>query len=196
MLGKRSAKISRKTNETSVFVMLNVDGGCIDISTGIGFFDHMLTALAVHSGFGLTIKTNGDLEVDGHHTVEDTAIVLGKALKEAVGDKALINRFGFSYIPMDEALAFVSVDISGREYLVFNADFNEAKIGKFDSCLVEEFMRAFAFNAGLTLHINVLYGKNSHHMAEACFKALAYALRQATALQKDGKLLSSKGVLD
>lgn len=196
MLGKRTAKISRKTNETSVSVALNIDGGNIDISTGIGFFDHMLTALAVHSGFGLTIKTKGDLEVDGHHTVEDTAIVLGKALKEALGDKTLINRFGFSSIPMDEALAFASVDISGREYLVFNANFNEAKIGKFDSCLVEEFMRAFAFNAGLTLHINVLYGKNSHHIAEACFKALAHALRQATGLQENGKLLSSKGVLD
>lgn len=196
MLGKRTAKISRKTNETSVSVALNIDGGNIDISTGIGFFDHMLTALAVHSGFGLTIKTKGDLEVDGHHTVEDTAIVLGKALKEALGDKTLINRFGFSSIPMDEALAFASVDISGREYLVFNANFNEAKIGKFDSCLVEEFMRAFAFNAGLTLHINVLYGKNSHHIAEACFKVLAHALRQATGLQENGKLLSSKGVLD
>lgn len=196
MLETRSATLTRKTNETNVSVTLNIDGGKVDISTGIGFFDHMLTALAVHAGFGLTINTKGDLEVDGHHTVEDTAIVLGRALKKSLGDKIGINRFGYSYIPMDEALAFASIDISGREFLVFEADFKEQKIGDFDSCLVEEFMRAFAFNSGLTLHIKLLYGKNSHHMVEAGFKALAHALKQATALTNSNQQLSSKGCLD
>lgn len=194
----RSASLTRKTKETSVSVKINIDGdsGNIDISTGIGFFDHMLTALAVHAAFDLTVKVNGDLEVDGHHTVEDTAIVLGKALKEALGDKSDIKRFGSAYIPMDEALAFASIDISGREYLVFDAKFNEEKVGDFDSCLVEELMRAFCFNAGITLHIKVLYGKNSHHMIEACFKALAHALKQAVCLNDSNQVLSSKGSLD
>lgn len=192
----RSATLTRKTKETSVSVKLDINSGNIDISTGIGFFDHMLNALAVHAGFGLIVKVDGDLEVDGHHTVEDTAIVLGKALKEALGDKSGINRFGSAYIPMDEALAFASVDISGREYLVFDARFNEEKVGDFDSCLVEEFMRAFCFNAGITLHIKVLYGKNSHHMIEGCFKALAHALKHAVCLNESNQVLSSKGSLD
>lgn len=194
----RSASLTRKTKETSVSVKIDIDSdsGNIDISTGIGFFDHMLNALAVHAGFGLIVKVDGDLEVDGHHTVEDTAIVLGKALKEALGDKSGINRFGSAYIPMDEALAFASVDVSGREYLVFDARFNEEKVGDFDSCLVEEFMRAFCFNAGITLHIKVLYGKNSHHMIEACFKVLAHALKHAVCLNESNQVLSSKGSLD
>lgn len=190
----RSAKLERTTKETSVSVSLKLDGGAVSVDTGIGFFDHMLTAFGVHGGFGLEVKTKGDLQVDCHHTIEDTAIVLGKAFGEALGDKSGIARYGSFYIPMDEALAFCSLDISGRPFLVFDAEFNEERIGGYDTCMTEEFMRALAFNAGITLHIRLIYGKNSHHATEAVYKALAHAL--AAAVKQSGKgTLSTKGVL-
>lgn len=190
----RTAQISRKTRETDITASLNLDGGKCEISTGIGFFDHMLTAFAVHGGFGLTLKAAGDLEVDGHHTVEDTGIVLGQAFAKTLGDKSGIARYGSFYIPMDEALALCVVDVSGRPYLVFDDPFQNEIIGGFDACLVTEFLRAFAFNAGITLHMNILYGKNAHHMAEAVFKSLGHALKSACT-QTGGAVLSTKGVL-
>lgn len=190
----RKADITRKTKETVISASLNLDGGEVKIKTGIGFLDHMLTALGVHGGFGLTLAAKGDLEVDGHHTAEDVGIVLGKAFCEALGDKGGIMRYGSAFIPMDEALGFCAVDISGRPFLVFNAEFVNEKIGELDTCLIEEFMRAFAFNAGITLHLRCEYGKNDHHKAEALFKALAYALKTATR-QNSGGVISTKGVL-
>ncbi len=190
----RTGQYQRKTKETDIAATLCLDGGDISVSTGIGFFDHMLTAFALHGGFGLTLTAKGDLEVDGHHTVEDTGIVLGKAFAAALGDKGNIARFGHAYIPMDEALAFAAVDVSGRPYLMYDARFPQERTGDFESCLTPEFFRAFAFHAGITLHLKVVYGDNTHHMIEALFKAAAHALRMAAA-QKDG-LLSTKGALD
>ncbi len=190
----RNAEINRKTKETDITVKLDLDGGSVDISTGIGFFDHMLTAFAVHGGMGLTVKAVGDLQVDGHHTVEDVGIVLGKAFKEAIGDMKGIARYGTAFIPMDEALGFASIDISGRPFLVFNAEFSDDRIGEFDTCLAEEFFRAFAFNAGVTLHLKCEYGKNDHHIAEALFKAAAHAVKAAKAVS-GSEILSTKGVL-
>lgn len=191
----RTASQTRKTRETDVSVTLSLDGGQVDIETGIGFFDHMLNAFAVHGGFGLTVKTVGDLQVDCHHTIEDTGIVLGKAFAEALGDKAGIARFGSSYVPMDEALAFAAVDVSGRPFIVFNAEFEQERVGEFDTCMTEEFMRAFAMNAGITLHTRVEYGKNSHHTIEAMFKAVARAMRLAVAKTQSEVPLSTKGNL-
>ncbi len=190
----RPAEITRKTKETDITVRLDLDGGNADISTGIGFFDHMLTAFAVHGGMGLTVKAVGDLQVDGHHTVEDVGIVLGKAFREALGDMKGIARYGTAFIPMDEALGFASIDISGRPFLVFNAEFSDDKIGDFDACLAEEFFRAFAFNAGVTLHLKCEYGKNGHHIAEAIFKAAAHAIKEAKTVSGN-EILSTKGVL-
>lgn len=190
----RTAEITRKTKETDIYVKLDLDGVNADISTGIGFFDHMLTAFAVHGRMGLTVKAVGDLNVDGHHTVEDVGIVLGKAFKEAIGDMKGIARYGTAFIPMDEALGFASIDISGRPFLVFNAEFSDDRIGDFDACLAEEFFRAFAFNAGVTLHLKCEYGKNDHHIAEALFKAVAHALKAAKAVSGN-EILSTKGVL-
>lgn len=191
----RTAEIARKTKETDIKIKLNLDGsGVHDIDTGIGFFDHMLTALCVHGGFDVEISCKGDLYVDGHHTVEDVGICLGKAFCEALGDKSGIMRYGSAFIPMDEALGFCSLDISARPYLVFNADFSDDRIGEYDTCLTEEFMRAFAFNAGITLHIKEEYGKNDHHITEALFKALAHALKQAVSVN-GGVTLSTKGTL-
>ena len=190
----RTAEINRKTKETDITVKLDLDGGSVDISTGIGFFDHMLTAFAVHGGMGLTVKAVGDLQVDGHHTVEDVGIVLGKTFKEAIGDMKGIARYGTAFIPMDEALGFASIDISGRPFLVFNAEFSDDRIGEFDTCLAEEFFRAFAFNAGVTLHLKCEYGKNDHHIAEALFKAAAHAVKAAKAVS-GSEILSTKGVL-
>ncbi|MBZ4669934.1 MAG: Imidazoleglycerol-phosphate dehydratase [Oscillospiraceae bacterium] len=191
----RTATVSRKTRETDINLTLNLDGtGKNSIETGIGFFDHMLMALAVHSGMDFSLSAVGDLFVDSHHTVEDTGIVIGKAFAEAVGQKIGIARYGSAYIPMDEALGFCAVDISGRPFLVFNAEFSDDRIGDFDTCLAEEFFRAFAFNAGITMHINLLYGKNDHHKCEAIFKAAAHALKQAATL-RNGDVLSTKGVL-
>ena len=192
----RTAEITRKTKETDITVKLNIDGsGTPDIDTGIGFFDHMLTALCVHGGFDMTVKCRGDLNVDGHHSVEDTGITLGRAFAEAIGDKSGIMRYGSSFIPMDEALGFCALDISARPFLVFNAEFTNERIGEYDACLTEEFMRAFAFNAGITLHLRCEYGKNDHHITEALFKALAHALKQAVSVNADGKALSTKGTL-
>lgn len=192
----RTSEISRKTKETDISVTLALDGsGTADIQTGIGFFDHMLTALAVHGGFDLTVRCAGDLNVDGHHSVEDVGICLGKAFAQALGDKAGIVRYGSAFIPMDEALGFCAVDVSGRPFLVFRAAFTNERIGDYETCLTEEFMRAFAFNAGITLHLSAEYGKNDHHITEALFKALAHALRQAVAENADGAALSTKGVL-
>lgn len=192
----RTANITRKTKETDITVSLDLDkGGICNIETGIGFFDHMLTALAVHGGFGLSVSCKGDLNVDGHHSVEDVGICLGKAFCETLGDKSGIMRFGSAFVPMDEALAFCSLDISNRSFLIFNAEFTNERIGDYESCLTEEFMRAFAFNAGITLHLKAEYGKNDHHITEAMFKALAYALKQAVKPNSDGSSLSTKGAL-
>lgn len=190
----RTSSQRRKTNETEIAVDLDLDGGGVSVSTGIGFFDHMLTAFAVHGGFGLTVRAAGDLNVDGHHTVEDTGIVLGRAFAQALGDRSGIVRFGSFFVPMDESLAFVSVDISGRPLLVFRARFRQERIGGYDSCLTEEFFRAFAVNAGITLHARVEYGTNAHHETEALYKALAHAMRLAAAPAGSGPL-STKGTL-
>lgn len=191
----RAASISRKTKETNIALSLNLDGHAQnDIQTGIGFFDHMLNSFATHAGFDLQVHVQGDLQVDGHHTVEDTGIVLGNTFAKAIGDKGGIARYGSFYVPMDEALAFCSLDISGRPFLVFDAPLEQGQIGSFDTCLTEEFMRAFAVHAGITLHLRILYGKNAHHMTEGLFKALAHALRIACAKTGDG-VLSTKGSL-
>lgn len=191
----RTAKITRKTKETDITLSLSLDGGEVKISTGIGFLDHMLTALGVHGGFGIQLDAKGDLNVDGHHTAEDVGIVLGMAFAEALGDKSGIARYGSAYIPMDESLGFCALDISARPFLVFKAEFENERVGEFDTCLTEEFMRAFAFNAGITLHIRAEYGANDHHKIEAMFKALAYALKTATRPNESGQAVSTKGVL-
>lgn len=191
----RNAEISRTTKETDITVKLNLDGGDVEINTGIGFLDHMLTALGVHGGFGLKVLCKGDLYVDGHHTAEDVGITLGQAFAKALGDKSGIMRFGSAFIPMDESLGFCSLDISARPFLVFNAEFDNERVGEFDTCLTEEFMRAFAFNAGITLHLRTEYGTNDHHKIEALFKALAYALKAATRPNADGVAVSTKGTL-
>ncbi len=190
----RTAAVERKTKETQISVALNLDGGEIAIDTGIGFFDHMLHALAFYAGFGLQLTAMGDLQVDGHHTVEDVGIVLGQALSKALSDKAGITRFSSVFVPMDEALARTVLDISGRPFLVFDAPMPQEIIGGYDSCLTEEFMRALAVNAGLTLHQKALYGKNAHHITEALFKSLGLALREAVAVRGEG-VTSTKGVL-
>lgn len=191
----RTATVERNTKETQIKIELNLDGGDVSISTGIGFFDHMLTAFGVHGGFGLHVKVTGDLDVDTHHTVEDTGIALGMAFKEALGDMGGIERYGTFFIPMDESLAQVSLDISNRPFLVFKAVFEQELCGDYETCVTEEFWRAFAMNAGITLHIIVPYGANSHHQIEAIFKAAAHALKIAVRKNADGCVLSTKGVL-
>ena len=189
----RTAQLARKTRETDVHVTLNLDGsGKAKIATGIGFFDHMLTALCVHAGFDLEITVRGDLEVDCHHTVEDTGIVLGQALAKALGEVP-VSRYGSAYVPMDEALGFAALDISKRPFLVFDCPFTADKIGEMDTQMVEEFMRALAYNAGITLHLRCLYGKNDHHKAEALYKALAHSLKQAV-VPAGNAVLSTNGV--
>lgn len=190
----RQATICRETKETQIALYLNLEGGERKIETGIGFFDHMLGSFAVHGGFGLILKCTGDLEVDGHHTVEDVGIALGQALARILGDRAGIARFGSSYVPMDEALGFCALDISGRPYLVYDAPMPQPMCGQYDTCLTVEFMRAFATHAGITLHLKSMYGDNAHHITEAFYKALARALRQAVT-ETGGEVLSAKGVL-
>ena len=191
----REATILRETAETRIEVTVNLDGaGRADVASGIGFFDHMLCAFARHGRFDLKVSVRGDLHVDGHHTVEDTGIVLGRALAEALGEKAGIERFGSAFVPMDEALGFCALDISGRPYLVFDAPMPQPMCGQYDTCLTVEFMRALAVHAGLTLHLKCEYGENAHHITEALFKALARALKQAVAVTGGG-VLSAKGVL-
>ena len=191
----RTAAIQRTTKETDITLSLCLDGGRVEIDTGIGFFDHMLNSFATHGGFGLEVKVKGNLYVDEHHTVEDTGIVLGQAFAQALGAKESIDRFGSFYVPMDEALAFASADISGRPFLVFDAAFPQARCGGYDCAMTVEFMRALAFNAGITLHLKSVYGENSHHITEALYKAAAHALRLAVRPNNSGKPLSTKGVL-
>ena len=190
----RTSNISRATKETSISLKLSLEGGPVSISTGIGFFDHMLTALAFYGGLGLELTAKGDLEVDGHHTVEDVGIVLGQALREALGDRRGIRRYASACIPMDEALCFTALDFSNRAFLVFEADMPQAQIGAYDSCLTEEFMRALAMKSGLTLHMKALYGKNAHHITEALFKSLGVALKDAVRVEGT-EVTSTKGVL-
>lgn len=194
----RKAETKRKTKETEIVLSINIDGkGESEIETGIGFFDHMLTLFAMHGGFDLKIKCKGDLEVDGHHTVEDVGIALGEAFNKALGDKKGITRYGDKTVPMDEALNLAAVDISGRGYLNFDAFIPTEKIGEFDSELVEEFFAAFTRSAKITLHIVQMAGENSHHIAEGIFKAVARALRDAVKVQPEFKeiLPSTKGVI-
>ncbi|MCX7923685.1 MAG: imidazoleglycerol-phosphate dehydratase HisB [Clostridia bacterium] len=194
---ERRAEINRKTNETDISLSINIDGtGKADISTGVGFFDHMLDLFTRHGLFDLNVKAIGDLVVDSHHTIEDVGIVFGNVLKQALGDKKSIKRYGASYVPMDEALAMVALDLSGRPFLVFEAQFTTDKVGEMDTEMVEEFFRAVAFNAGINLHIKVLYGKNNHHIIEAIFKAFGRALDEATRLdERIEGVMSTKGTL-
>jgi imidazoleglycerol-phosphate dehydratase len=194
---ERKAKILRESNETNIEVNINLDGsGNYQGDTGIGFFDHMLNLFTKHGLLDLQLKAVGDLFVDSHHTIEDVGIVIGLAIKEALKGKEGIKRYGTSFVPMDETLATVSLDLSGRAYLVFDAEFTVDKIGGFDSEMVEEFFRAVATNGGITLHARVIYGKNNHHMVEALFKALGKALSEALTYDKRIKgVLSTKGSL-
>lgn len=190
----RAYFLSRKTKETDITANLCLDGGEVRVDTGIGFFDHMLTALAFYAGFGLELKAAGDLHVDGHHTVEDTGIVLGQAFRQALGDRKGIRRFGSAFVPMDEALCLTVADLSNRPFLVFHADMLQPMIGAYDSCLTKEFMRAFAVHGGLTLHQKCLYGENAHHITEALFKSLGLALKDAVRVEGQG-VTSTKGAL-
>lgn len=197
VLNSRTASIERNTKETQIKLSINLDGeGKADVFTGVGFFDHMLTLLAFHSGIDLEVKAKGDLEVCDHHTVEDVGIALGECFLKALGDKRGIKRYGTFFVPMDEALAQVSLDISGRSFLVFDCTFKRESIGNFSTEMTEEFLRSFAFNAGITLHTKVLYGENDHHKIEAIFKALGRALKEAKTVDKDNMILpSTKGML-
>jgi len=194
----RTSAVSRKTKETDVSVEVNLDGkGRAEVGTGIGFLDHMLDLLARHSRIDITVKAKGDLHIDQHHTTEDVGIALGQAVKQALGDMTGITRYADVHTPMDEALTRVAIDISGRPFLVFSAEFARDKVGAFDTELVEEWFRAFAMNAGVTLHVACLYGSNDHHVAESCFKGLARALRVATSIdaRAAGEVPSTKGSL-
>ncbi len=191
---ERNAKIERKTKETCVSVSLSLDGGSIELNTGIGFFDHMLHAFAFYAGIGLTVNAVGDLQVDGHHTVEDIGLTIGEALRGAFGDKTGIRRFASAYVPMDEALLFAALDVSGRPYLVFDAPMPQERCGEYDTCLTVEFMRALANSAGLTLHLKEMYGQNAHHITEGLFKALGLALKDAKRVEGSG-VTSTKGLL-
>jgi imidazoleglycerol-phosphate dehydratase len=194
----RTGAVSRKTKETDVAVEVALDGeGRADIATGIGFLDHMLDLLARHSRIDITAKAKGDLHIDQHHTTEDVGIALGQAVKQALGDMKGIGRYASVHMPMDEALTRVAIDISGRPFLVFKATFSRDKVGGFDTELVEEWFRAFAMNAGVTLHVETLYGSNGHHIAESCFKGLARALRQGVGIDPKAanEVPSTKGSL-
>lgn len=195
----RTAEVARKTNETDISVQLLVDGtGEYDIQTGIGFFDHMLEQLSKHSLMDLKIRAKGDLHIDMHHTVEDTGIAIGQALAKALGERRGIRRYASFYLPMDEALTRVCLDISGRPYLVWEVEFSRPKVGDMDTELFREWFQAFAHNAGITLHVETLYGDNNHHIAETCFKALARALREAVATdpRQSDVIPSTKGTLN
>ena len=193
----RTASISRTTSETDIAVTLNLDGsGCSDIDTGIGFFDHMLRSFAKHGFFDLTVQVKGDLEVDCHHTIEDTGIVLGEAIKKAVGDKKGIRRYGSFALPMDETLVLTALDLSGRPYLCFDADFTVDRVGEFDTEMVREFFYAISYSCGMNLHIRQLAGQNNHHIIEAIFNSFAKALDEATGYDPRIKdVLSTKGTL-
>jgi imidazoleglycerol-phosphate dehydratase len=194
----RKGAVTRKTTETSIEVGLDLDGsGVADVATGVGFFDHMLVQLARHSLVDITIRAEGDRHIDDHHTVEDVGIALGQALAKALGDKRGLTRYAECLLPMDETLTRVALDVSGRPFLVFRTEFPTERIGAFDTALVREFFQAFAGNAGLTLHIETLYGVNSHHIAESCFKGVARALRDAVQIdpREGGRAPSTKGAL-
>lgn len=194
----RQASIARDTKETQITATVNLDGtGACDVQTGIGFLDHMIEQLARHSLMDITLRANGDLHIDYHHTAEDCGIVLGQAFKKALGDKRGITRYADVHLPMDEALTRVAVDVSGRPYLVWNVTFTRDKVGEMDTELFREWFQAFAQNAGITLHVANLYGDNNHHIAETCFKGLARALGQAIALdpRQEGRVPSTKGTL-
>ena len=192
----RTAEKDRKTRETDIKMSLTLDAekGGLSGSSGIGFFDHMLNSFCVHGGFNISLEMKGDLHVDGHHSVEDTGIVLGSLFSEILKDKGGIKRFGFSYVPMDESLAFAAIDISGRPFLAYNVPLTAAMVGDYDAQLTEEFMRALAVNMGATLHVKLEYGVNEHHITEAVFKAVARAIREAVTPNAGG-VLSAKGVL-
>jgi imidazoleglycerol-phosphate dehydratase len=194
----RKASVKRTTKETDVEVEVNLDGaGTSAVATGIGFFDHMLDLLARHSRIDIKVAAKGDLHIDHHHTTEDVGIALGQAVKQALGDMKGITRYADVHVPMDEALTRVALDISGRPFLVFRATFGRNKVGTFDTELVQEWFQAFAMNAGVTLHVETLYGSNDHHIAESCFKGLARALRAAVAIDQRaaGEVPSTKGML-
>ena len=194
----RKATIARKTNETEIAVSVNLDGtGAHSMATGIGFLDHMLDLLARHARIDLVVQAKGDTHIDDHHTAEDVGIALGQAVKQALGGMAGITRYASIHMPMDETLSRVVIDISGRPVLVFKVDFPRDKVGQFDTELVREWFNAFAINAGVTLHVETLYGENSHHIAESCFKGLAKALRAAVAIdpRAAGEVPSTKGQL-
>jgi imidazoleglycerol-phosphate dehydratase len=194
----RTAVVKRTTKETDIEVAVDLDGkGASNISTGIGFFDHMLDLLARHSRIDITVKAKGDLHIDHHHTTEDVGIALGQAVKKALGDMKGIGRYASVHMPMDETLTRVAIDVSGRPFLVFKAEFGRDKVGAFDTELVQEWFQAFAMNAGVTLHVETLYGTNDHHIAESCFKGLARALRAAFAIdpRAAGEVPSTKGTL-
>lgn len=194
----RKGTVHRKTNETSIDVVVNLDGaGVYDVSTGIGFFDHMLEQLSRHSLVDINVKTVGDLHIDQHHTVEDTGLALGEAVAKALGDKAGIRRYADALSPMDETLTRVALDISGRPFLVWKTAFSQKRLGEMDTELFEHFFHSFAQAAGLTLHVETLYGENNHHIAESAFKGLARALREAVEVdpRKAGAIPSTKGVL-
>jgi len=194
----RKSAVKRKTKETDVEVEVDLDGsGRASVATGIGFLDHMLDLLARHSGVDITVKAKGDLHIDHHHTTEDVGIALGQAVKQALGDMKGITRYADVHVPMDEALTRVAIDISGRPFLVFKAEFVRDKVGEFDTELVQEWFQAFAMNAGITLHAETLHGSNDHHIAESCFKGLARALRVAVAIdpRTKGQVPSTKGSL-
>jgi imidazoleglycerol-phosphate dehydratase len=194
----RTANVSRKTNETQVSVTVNIDGtGTSKISTGVGFFDHMLDQLSRHSLIDMEIESKGDLHVDDHHTVEDTGIAIGLAIAKALGDRRGITRYASLDLAMDETMTRAAVDVSGRPFLVWNVAFNSPKIGTFDTELVREFFQALAMNAGITLHIQNIYGANNHHISETCFKAVARVLRAATEIdpRQAGRIPSTKGTL-
>ncbi|WP_375201750.1 imidazoleglycerol-phosphate dehydratase HisB [Hyphococcus sp.] len=194
----RAATVERKTRETEIFVAVELDGsGDYDVETGIGFFDHMLEAFAKHSMIDLKVRAEGDLHIDMHHTVEDVGIVMGQAIAKALGDCAGVRRFGASYIPMDETLSRATIDISKRPYLIWRVNFARPKVGDMDTELFKEWFHALAMNAGLTLHVENLYGENTHHIIESCFKATARAFRDALEMdpRSDGGAPSTKGSL-
>ena len=194
----RRAAVKRRTKETAITASVDLDGtGAYDVATGVGFLDHMIEQLARHSLIDITLKADGDLHIDQHHTTEDSRIALGQALAKALGDKKGIARYGFAYLPMDDTLTRVALDISGRSYLVWKVAFTRSKVGEMDTELFREWFQAFAQHAGLTLHVETLYGENSHHIAETCYKALAKALRQAIAIdeRQKGSVPSTKGQL-
>jgi len=194
----RRAAVKRRTKETAITASVDLDGtGAYDVATGIGFLDHMIEQLARHSLIDITLRAEGDLHIDQHHTTEDSGIVLGQALAKALGDKKGIARYGFAYLPMDDTLTRVALDVSGRPYLVWKVAFTRSKVGEMDTELFREWFQAFAQHSGLTLHVETLYGENSHHIAETCYKALAKALRQAVAIDERQKssVPSTKGQL-